>query len=303
MSKGHHLKKITAFVSVLVLFFVLSMPAFIVYAKMKPVEDKDLAEIQGAQGLTIGLDLKIDALPSLGGKLRLTDESGNYIYISGMGLRLTDANWSSVNITTNVTMDVGANSGRTMVYLGGLVLPTSTSYITGSVNINGQDIGALNITNLYIGSNTTNDGVGGNLTINSTPWVRFGTHSNGQQGIEGMASAGVYVNKLNLAVNNNGNSGFFLTDLYIYAPTNDSGNANSPTTWTMTGPALIGYDTSHPFSVDVGSGGGTTIVRLSLPMAANIRIANVRVSDANFGPISLDNVYFYRQWVDIRNNL
>ena len=63
-----------------------------------------------------------------------------------------------------------------------------------------------------------------------------------------------------------------------------------------------GVSAANPFGIDVGTN-GTTMVRLSLPMAASIHIDNFYLNGNNWGAIDLDNVIIYRNWVSIRNNL
>lgn len=285
-------QKIITFISIFLLFFASSAYDTFVYAKMKAIDDNDLADIQGAQGVTVGLNLTVGTVSGVNTSLTLSDEGGAYISLP----QFTIGNGSGGNfgINTNMTVDVGTNSGRTWVYMNGIVLPSTAGGIgisSNGVNINGQVIGGVVATGLYLGQSVASAG----YTLGNVPWVRLGTHS-GSQGFEGYSEMGAYLDKVVLTASTTSNltvSGIYIGSAASYA----------------TGDASIGIDhtspataAANPFGIDVGTN-GTTIVRLSLPMAASIHINNFYLNGNNWGAIDLDNVIIYRNWGSIRNNL
>ena len=286
-------KKIITLISIFLLFFASLAHDNFVYAKMKAIDDDDLADIQGAQGVTVGLNLTVGSVSGVNTGLKLSDENGAYINLP----YFTIGNGSGGNfgINTNITVDVGTNSGRTWVYMRGIVLPSTAGGIgisSNGVDINGQVIGNVAATGLYLGQSVASAG----YTVGYVPWVRLGGHT-GSQGIEGYSEMGMYLDKVVYTASPASN--LTVSGMYI-------GSAAAGYT---TGDALIGLNVTspgvsaaNPFGIDVGTN-GTTMVRLSLPMAASIHIDNFYLNGNNWGAIDLDNVIIYRNWVSIRNNL
>ena len=289
-------KKIITFISIFLLFFASSAHDNFVYAKMKAIDDNDLAEIQGAQGVTVGLNLTVGTVSGVNTSLTLSDEGGAYISLPWF--TIGNGSGGNFGINTNMTVDVGTNSGRTWVYMNGIVLPSTAGGIgisSNGVDINGQVIGNVAATGLYLGQSVASAG----YTLGNVPWVRLGTHS-GSQGFEGYSEMGAYLDKVVFTASTASNltiSGLYVGSAASYASGDASIGIN------VTSP---GVSAANPFGIDVGTN-GTTMVRLSLPMAASIHINDILMTgngnSTHWGAIDLDNVIFYRQWVSIRNNL
>jgi hypothetical protein len=286
-------KKIITFISIFLLFFASSAHDNFVYAQMKAIDDNDLAEIQGAEGVTVGLNLTVGTVSGVNTSLTLSDEGGTYIKLP----QFTIGNGSGGNfgINTNITVDVGTNSGRTWVYMNGIVLPSTAGGIgisSNGVDINGQVIGGVVATGLYLGQSVASVG----YTLGNVPWVRLGTHS-GSQGFEGYSEMGAYLDKVVLTASTASN--LTISSMFVGSAAAGYTTGDASIGLNVTSP---GVSAANPFGIDVGTN-GTTMVRLSLPMAASIHINNFSLNGTNWGAIDLDNVIIYRQWVSIRNNL
>jgi len=282
-------KKVITLISIFFILFALSVP-YLVYAKMKAIEDADLAKIQGADGVTIGLNLTVGTVSGTNTTIQLSDESGGYIRLPWF--TIDNGFGGNFAISTNLTVDVGSNvsvDNRHWVYISGIVLPSNNEGMgvsSNGVNISGQVLGNLDVNGIYLGRDVSSAG----YTAGTAPWVRISTNT-GTQGIAGYAALGLYVNSVSFAASPA--SSLTVSGLYV-------GSADDYTT----GPALIGFGGTG-FDVNVGTNSTTdgTMIRLSMPMQTSIHVNNFTLNGNSFGPITLDNVIFYRQWVGIRNNL
>lgn len=302
--------RIITFIAVLV--FAVFVYDSSVQAKMKPITEEDLAQIEGEAGLTIGLNMTAYAAAT---SASLGDGAGEYIVLPS--LVVGSSNGGAFPVAANLTVDMGAASGRTWIYLANLALPSGANGI--SVNATGVNIieasgnrtlGNVSISNIYLGRTA------GSLPTlaNVTPaWLRIGPHATGG-GLELYASLSGYVNQIQYTQNTAGRA-LTLQGLYIYNPTYGTywASGTDPLTWDdgMTGNGLIGgsYRTyyvngtlrpttsnvSTVASMDIGASGSTTLFKLSQPMAITLKLRSFQIDPVrSWGPIMLDNGIFYR---------
>jgi hypothetical protein len=311
--------RVITFISVFILIFAVFAYDSSVQAKMKPITEEDLAQIEGEAGLTIGLNMTASMAAT---SVSLGDGAGEYIVLPS--LVVGSSNGGAFTVAANLTVDVGANSGRTWVYLANLALPSGANGISvNATNVNiietsgNRTLGNVSISNIYLGRTA------GSLPVlaNVTPaWLRIGPHASGG-GLELYASLAGYVDRIQYTQNTAGRA-LTLQGLYIYNPTYGTywASGTDPLTWDdgMTGNGLIGgsYRTyyvngtlrpttsnvSTVASIDIGASGATTLFKLSQPMAVTIKLKSFQIDPArSFGPIMLDNGIFYRSDFYLRN--
>lgn len=182
-----------------------------------------------------------------------------------------------------------------------------------------------------------------NLMPSAPPFIRIS--NSGNSGIEIQSEMAVFLDALRIryapgSPDVAGNR-FQVNDVFVYGHTNfddymrgDYAASGDPVDWNdypnptgeLYGNAKIGgyiptynYDTSShdatvngyryfPATIDVGSSGTTTLLRMNLPMAMSAKIARMEMGTGgntttynNLGSTSLDNCAFYKVQMTLRN--
>ncbi|MGP8154819.1 MAG: DUF6160 family protein [Smithella sp.] len=320
---GHNFTGIIPFISILLLFFAVSVNDP-VYAKM-PMDDDSLAQIEGQEGITIGLNLTVSTVVN---GFSFSNDSGQSINIGS--IEIGDGAGGGFGVNTNLTLDIGTNTigtntigsdNQTWVYLSGLVIPStntgiciSANDITITANSTTWTLGDLDITGLYMGRSLTT--ITPNYIAGAAPWLMLGADS--YSGIAFYAGMGMYINNVMFAYSST--EGMNISGIYIYgaSPTNLPASGN-PANWpALTGNAQIGgiFNTyaadgtingtynAGPATLDVGSNSSNTNgteISLNLPMALSVRVKDVQMNSTDFGPMALDNLILYRNTITFRN--
>ncbi|MGA3282452.1 MAG: DUF6160 family protein [Smithella sp.] len=320
--------RIVTFISILLLFLGVSVYDSLVYAKMKAMDEDSLSQVEGQEGITVGLNLTVSTVVtgfSFGNDL--TSALAQSINVGT--LTVGNGAGGGYGINTNLTIDVGTNitDNTTWLYLSGLVLPSNDSGICISANdisvtaqssITGNSttwtLGNIDITGLYMGRSLTT--VTPNYIAGVAPWLSLSGSPSGGGGVVFYAGLGLYINNVQFAY---ATDSMNLSGIYIYGASPDIASG-TPTSWpALTGNMQIGgvfktYDihgnvtgtyNAGPATFDVGSNSGSssgTEVSFNLPMAASIRVKDFQMdSTHDFGPMALDNLIIYRNTVTFRN--
>jgi hypothetical protein len=314
--------RIVTFISILLLFFGVSAYDSPVYAKMKAMDEDYLSQVEGQEGLTLGLNLTVSTVVtgfSFGNDL--TSALAQSINVGT--LTVGNGAGEGFDINTNLTIDVGTNTTdyTTWLYLSGLVLPSndsgiciSANDISVTVNSTTWTLGNIDITGLYMGRSLTT--VTPNYTAGDAPWLSLSGSPSGGGGVVFYAGLGLYIDNVKFAY---ATDSMNISGIYIYGASPDIASG-TPASWpALTGNMQIGgvfktYDThgnvtgtynAGPATFDVGSNSGSssgTEVSFNLPMALSIRVKDFKMdSTHDFGPMALDNLIIYRNTVTFRN--
>lgn len=299
----------------------------VVQAKMKVIDDEELAMVEAEAGLTVGLNLTAYASATTAS---LGDGAGEYLNLPSLNLFGNGVNSQGFTVNAgNLGLDIGTSSSRTWLYLSNIELPAGNfglSLFSSNVNIietgGNRTLGNVGILDVFIGRNVTtvNATAISPALANITPaWLRIGPHASGG-GLEGVGQLGGYINNIRIDAGGGTPGGLSILGTYIYSATpGTSYTSQTPTTWSpgMQGNGLLGgsfrtYNLNGSLrpttsnvdtllSLDIGTNGGS-LMKLSLPMAATIKIRAFSFDGiTSFGPIMLDNVIFYRQDMYLRN--
>jgi len=325
---SHDFIRIVTFISILLLFLGVSVYDSPVYAKMKSMDEDSLSQVEGQEGITVGLNLTVSTVVtgfSFGNDL--TSALAQSINVGT--LTVGNGAGEGFGINTDVTIDVGTNTtdSTTWLYLSGLVLPSNDSGICISANdvsvtaqssITGNSttwtLGNIDITGLYMGRSLTT--VTPNYIAGDAPWLSLSGSPSGGGGVVFYAGLGLYINNIKFAYTTDSMN---LSGIYIYGASPDIASG-TPASWpALTGNMQIGgvfktYDingnvtgtyNAGPATFDVGSNSGSstgTEVSFNLPMALSMRIKDFQMdSTHDFGPMALDNLIIYRSTVTFRN--
>ncbi|HUN54448.1 MAG TPA: DUF6160 family protein [Smithella sp.] len=318
---GHNFIRIITFISILLLFFVVSIYDSPVYA-LQAMDDDSLSQIEAQEGITVGLNLTVSSVVTafsfgndLSSALAQSVNVGTLTVGNGAG--------EGFGINTNLTIDVGTNTtdNRTWLYLSGLVLPSTDSGICVSandisitVNSSTWTLGNLDITGLYMGRTLTT--ITPNYIAGDAPWISLSGSRSSGGGIVFYAGLGLYINNVTFAYPTDSMN---ISGIYIYGASPNVASG-TPASWpALTGNMQIGgvfntYDVNGnvtgtynagPAAFDVGSNSSSTTgteVSFNLPMALSIRVKDFQMdSTHDFGPMALDNVIIYRNVVTYRN--
>jgi hypothetical protein len=320
--------RIVTFISLLLQFFAVSVYDSPVYAKMKSMDEDSLSQVEGQEGITVGLNLTVSTVVtgfSFGNDL--TSALAQSINVGT--LTVGNGAGEGFGINTDVTIDVGTNTtdSTTWLYLSGLVLPSNDSGICISANdvsitaissITGNSttwtLGNIDITGLYMGRSLTT--VTPNYIAGDAPWLSLSGSPSGGGGVVFYAGLGLYINNIKFAYTTDSMN---LSGIYMYGASPNVASGN-PASWpVLTGNMQIGgvfntYDihgnvtgtyNAGPATFDVGSNSNSatgTEVSFNLPMALSIRVKDFQMdSTHDFGPMALDNLIIYRSTVTFRN--
>jgi len=319
---GYNFVRNVTFISILLLFFGVSVYDSPVYAKMKAMDEDSLSQVEGQEGIIVGLNLTVNTVVtgfSFGNDL--TSALAQSINVGT--LTVGNGAGGGYGINTYLTIDVGTNTtdNTTWLYLSGLVLPSndsgiciSANDISATVNSTTWTLGNIDITGLYIGRSLTS--VTPNYIAGDAPWLSLSGSPSGGGGVVFYAGLGLYINNIKFAYTTDSMN---LFGIYIYGASPNVASGN-PASWpTLTGNMQIGgvfntYDVNGnvtgtynagPATFDVGSNSGSstgTEVSFNLPMALSMRIKDFQMdSTHDFGPMALDNLIIYRSTVTFRN--
>jgi len=299
-----------------------------VYAKMKAMDEDSLSQVEGQEGITVGLNLTVSTVVtgfSFGNDL--TSALAQSINVGT--LTIGNGAGGGFGVNSDVTIDVGTNTTdmTTWINLSGLVLPSNDSGICISANdvsitaissITGNSttwtLGNIDITGLYMGRSLTT--VTPNYIAGDAPWLSLSGSPSGGGGVVFYAGLGLYINNIKFAYTTDSMN---LSGIYMYGASPNVAGGN-PASWpALTGNMQIGgvfntYDihgnvtgtyNTGPATFDVGSNSGSstgTEVSFNLPMALSMRIKDFQMdSTHDFGPMALDNLIIYRSTVTFRN--
>jgi hypothetical protein len=319
---GYNFVRIVTFISILLLFFGVSIYDSPVYAKMKAMDEDSLSQVEGQEGITVGLNLTVSTVVtgfSFGNDL--TSALAQSINVGT--LTVGNGAGGDYGINTNLTIDVGTNTtdNTTWLYLNGLVLPSndsgiciSANDISVTVNSTTWTLGNIDITGLYMGRSLTS--VTPNYIAGDAPWLSLSGSPSGGGGVVFYAGLGLYINNVKFAY---ATDSMNISGIYIYGASPNVASGD-PTSWTaLTGNMQIGgvfktYDkygsvtgthNTGPATFDVGSNSSSstgTEVSYNLPMALSIRIKDFQMdSTHDFGPMALDNLIIYQNRITFRN--
>ncbi|MFZ1038094.1 MAG: DUF6160 family protein [Smithella sp.] len=319
---SYNFVRIVTFISILLLFLGVLVYDSPVYAKMKAMDEDALSQVEGQEGITLGLNLTVSTVVtgfSFGNDL--TSALAQSINVGT--LTVGNGAGGGYGINTNLTIDVGTNTTdhTTWLYLSGLVLPSNDSGISISandisvtVNSTTWTLGNIDITGLYMGRSLTT--VTPNYIAGDAPWLSLSGSTSGGGGVVFYAGLGLYINNIKFAYTTDSMN---ISGIYIYGASPDIASG-TPTSWpALTGNMQIGgvfktYDihgnvtgtyNAGPATFDVGSNTGSptgTEVSFNLPMATSIRVKDFQMdSTHDFGPMALDNLIIYRNTVTFRN--
>jgi hypothetical protein len=316
VQKNYNFIRIITIIWISLLLFAPSVYDPSVYAQMKAISEDDLAKIEGQQGINIATNLTVNITASSLGFYNDSSLTKDGIQFSSLAINNGTAG-NGFTMGTTLVADVGTDSGgQTWVNISGLSFPSNASGIgistTGGIKFmdNGgawTTLGNPTITGLFIGQSVSSVS-GTNITPAytkgaTTPFVRISSHGDGTQGVNLMAETGLYIDKVVFAYNTSGTatkvniSGIYLAGL------GNSTASGTPSSWApLTGNALTGLSASNPATIDVGTTGGNTSIRLNLPMSATIRIKDFSFDPArSWGPIAIDNMTMYTMKATIIN--
>lgn len=203
--------------------------------------------------------------------------------------------------------------------------PANTATIT-------RTLGNVTLSDVSFGQSVYPGGVGPNLTpsfsvapgIITTPWVIISNHGGTDDGFRFFGEIAAYIGNARLQYRGSADaqsvraSGLYLYGMMNQTITNAVAGGNTDTV-NKTGAVKIGGayplypditsltpsgNTSTLYgSIDAGSGGGTTLLRMNLPMMGSVRLRNFSINSTSFGPFALEDVVLYRNVVIIKNNL
>jgi hypothetical protein len=329
---------IRVYVFILIIFLLFSVSVYdpSVYAKMKVIEDDDLAQIEASTGITIGLNMTVRSVANSISINNGINDSINFGTVSGSSPNVfiglgTDPT-QNVSIVGNFDQDVGTLGGVTYLrqrFTEGIPGVAGSNAGLGikindfNANIDGTTrwLGNLQIRGIYMGVNVTSTSTpyGTNVTSALLPgtlgmetWIRpHASHT----GIEFWQSQALYIHDLTWTLNSGG-SAVVVSGIYMYGA-NATIPSGDPTGWgALTGVSQIGHNgTSRDWAqIDIGSNGSTngTILRISMPQYGSMRIKNITLpnnninspvpnSSNNFGPNCSDNMQINRLLLTIRN--
>lgn len=300
--------RVITFISIILLFFTVSVYDPSVYAKIQAIEDDSLAQINGESGVTLSLNLTVGSVAT---SVSLGNSSNQYIEFVGDGtpgnaliIGNSAAPKDGFGVSTNVTIDVGTSGGQTWLSMNGLALPSSTAnginVYAGNLTIvdptgGTQHLGNIAISGIVLGQGVTVSGAP-NLTGVSPVAMNITGHSG--SGITINASMAAYVKSLTWYLNTSGGT-MSLSNIYVYSYTQDNGGTTQDS-WNQitTGNAMI-----NNMTMDIGSNGSAngTILAINAPMSASIRVGNAYMGGTNFGPIESNGMTVSRCIVTIRN--
>lgn len=311
--------RVINFISAFLLFFAVSVYDPCAYAKTQTLEDDALAQIDGEAGINLNLNVSVHSSAT---SFALGNGSDQSINFGSLEIANGTPGGSFV-INSDVVMDVFTEPSGTWLYFDPFLTAQGVSITGNDLRIKtstlDQIIGNVAISGVYFGTNVSTAIATPALSVPYAPWILMGAGANGgtQSGIQLWAEASAYVNSLKYTWNTSGKS-LTVSGIYVYGPYN-AGNYPNITgqLWpTLNGNAYIGgtftnYNTSGanvgtidagPATINVGTTGGNTSLRISMPAAMSIRIRDFAFSDiTSFGPIAVDNAIFYRNIVTIRN--
>lgn len=298
--------RVITFISIILLFFAVSVHDPSVYAKIQAMEDDSLAQINGEAGVTLSLNLTVSSVAT---SVSLGNSSGQYIEFIGDGGTTANAliigNSATLHdgfgVSTNVTFDVGTSGGQTWLSINGLTLPSSTAnginvYANNLTIVDGSTItglGNLAITGIVLGQGVTVSGAP-SLSGVSPVAMNITGHSGG---VTMNASMAAYVKSLTWQLNTSGTTASF-SNIYVYAANNDlEGTTQDSWTTPRTGNAAMSM------TMDIGSNGSAngTILAINESMSASIRVGNVNMGGTNFGPIEMNGMSVSRCLITIRH--
>src|SRR5208283_2202647 len=200
--------RIVTFISILLLFFGVSVYDSPVYAKMKAMDEDSLSQVEGQEGITVGLNLTVSTVItgfSFGNDL--TSALAQSINVGT--LTIGNGAGEGFGINTNLTIDIGTNTtyNRTWVYLNGLVLPStdtgiciSANDISVTVNSSTWTLGNIDIIGLYMGRSVTPVNPNyPNYIAGDAPWLSLSGSRSGGGGIVFYAGMGLYINNVQFA--------------------------------------------------------------------------------------------------------
>jgi hypothetical protein len=320
---SYNFVRIITFISIILLFFGVSVYDSSVYAKMKAMDEDSLSQIEGQEGITLGLNLTVNTVVtgfSFGNDL--TSALAQSVNVGT--LTIGDGAGGGFGINTNLTIDIGTNTtdNTTWLYLSGLVLPStdtgiciSANDLSVTVNSNTWTLGNIDITGLYMGRSLTT--ITPNYIAGDAPWLSLSGSTSGGGGIAFYAGMGLYINNVKFAY---ATDSMNISGIYIYGA-NPNVASGPPASWpALTGNMQIGgvfktYDVhgnvngtlynAGPATFDVGSNSGSssgTEISFNLPMALSIRVKDFQMdSTHDFGPMALDNLIIYQNKITFRN--
>jgi len=319
---GYNFVRSVTFISILLLFFGVSVYDSPVYAKMKAMDEDSLSQIEGQEGIVEGLNLTVSTVITgyrfgndLNSALAQSINIGTLTIGNGAG--------GGYGINSNVTIDIGTNTTdyTTWLNVSGPVLPSNDSGICVSandisvtVNSTTWTLGNVDITGLYVGRSLTS--ITPNYIAGDIPWFSLSGSPSGGGGVVFYAGMGLYINNVKFAYTTDSMN---ISGIYVYAASPNIASG-TPASWpVLSGNAKIGgifntYDVNGnitgtynagPATFDVGSNSGNstgTEVSYNLPMALSIRVKDFQMdSTHDFGPMALDNLIIYRNRITFRN--
>jgi hypothetical protein len=317
---SYNFVRIVTFISILLLFFGVSVYDSPAYAKMKAMDEDSLSQIEGQEGITLGLNFTVSSV--LTGKFSFGNDLTTALAQSINVGTVTIGNGAGegFGIDTNLTIDVGSNTtdNITWLYLSGLVLPSTDTGICiaandigVTVNSNTWTLGNIDITGLYMGRSLTT--LTPNYIAGDAPWLSLSGSTSGGGGIVFYAGMGLYINNVKFAYTTDSMN---ISGIYIYGASPNIATG-TPASWpALTGNMQIGgvfntYDihgnftgtyNTGPATFDVGSNSSGTEIIFNLPMALSVRVKDFQMdSTHDFGPMALDNLIIYRNTVTFRS--
>ncbi|MGD0277811.1 MAG: hypothetical protein ABSC11_00740 [Smithella sp.] len=299
--------RVITFISIILLFFAVSVYDPSVYAKIQAIEDDSLAQINGESGVTLSLNLTVSSVAT---SVSLGNSIGQYIEFVGDGGTTANAliigNSTTLHdgfgVSTNVIMNVGTSGGQTWLSINGLALPSTAGginiyadnlTIVNPVQGNLPAIGNIAITGIVLGQGVT---VTGASTLSGVSPVAMNItgHSGG---VTMNASLAAYVKSLTWYLNTSGTT-MSLSNIYVYAA-NDDLAGTTQNSWTS---PLVG-NAAMSMTMDIGSNGSAngTILAINAPMSASMRVGNLNMGGTDFGPLEMNGMSVTRCLVTIRH--
>ena len=314
--------RLVAFIGMGLLFLAAPL-----YAKIQPISDENLGQINAEAGINLGLNVNAQINAS---SVALYDGTGKTegIVINSLNIGDGTTKTNPFNLNTTMDIDVGTDTTTSTLHLlriGGLVTSNANGIGISSGDIQilstgdtTRTIGALNLTGLHIGQ--TLNAISPIYEAAPVSYIQIKPNSATGRGIRMGAEMGGYISSLML---DNTTNDFTVSGIYIseftYGWYDASGN---PSDWNsfghtgMYGNAIIGsaapilrYDGTGlvpvgympPASVDVFTTGTTQCIYINQPMALTAKISNMTLGGKNLGSSTIDNFWAQRMEINILN--
>lgn len=340
--KKNNFIRVAAFITAFTFISAQSAYGPSVYALQK-MDDEQLADVEAAalnidMNLTVRAVAGGGAVTAMSLNHPTNGDSLNIGYLALGG----SAGVGSSHINATMSWDIGPHATTGQVWLLGtnITFPAAGNTLgllaqnifVRDNNGTARYIGNLTLSGVSFGQSVYPAG-GPNLVpsfsvspgIITTPWVIISNHGGTDDGFQFFGEIAAYIDNVRLQYRGSADAqSVRASGIYLYGMMNESistartapgPNANTnkvgavriggsfPLYGTATSYAPTGNTTTLYATLDAGSGGGTTLLRMNMPMMGSIRVRDFYINSTSLGPIALEDVVLYRNMVTLKNDL